>query len=189
MESAISTVLTKLGININDKNFEDTPTRVSKSFKEMILSPNEIQKEMDKIFSKAFPTDYAGIVFVSDIISHSVCPHHLLPVEYNSTIAYIPGEKLKKVIGLSKIIRLSQLLAKQAILQETYTQQIANAFTKIVQSKGTAVVVKGLHNCIRCRGVKSLSPVITSVMEGAFMDSPATREEFFQLLAYSRGVK
>jgi GTP cyclohydrolase I len=187
MESAISSLLANLVINPRDENFKDTPERVARAFKEMILSSLEIETGLDEIFSKAFPTDYTGIIFVSDITSHSVCPHHLLPVEYNSTVAYIPGNELNKVIGLSKIIRLVQLLAKQAILQETYTQQISNAFMKIIKAKGVAVVVKGLHNCIRCRGVKSLSPVITSVMDGAFMDSPSTREEFFQLLAHSRG--
>jgi GTP cyclohydrolase I len=186
MELAITSMLAKLGINLKDPNFRDTPERVRKAFDEMILSPQKIQEGLDQIFSKAFPTDYSGIIFVSDIISHSICPHHLLPVEYDSTIAYIPGEELNKVIGLSKIIRLAQLLSKQAILQETYTQQIANAFIKIIKAKGVAVVVKGIHNCIRCRGVKSLSPVITSVMAGAFMDSASTREEFFQLLAHSR---
>jgi GTP cyclohydrolase I len=163
MESAISSLLANLVINPRDENFKDTPERVARAFKEMILSSLEIETGLDEIFSKAFPTDYTGIIFVSDITSHSVCPHHLLPVEYNSTVAYIPGNELNKVIGLSKIIRLVQLLAKQAILQETYTQQISNAF------------------------MKSLSPVITSVMDGAFMDSPSTREEFFQLLAHSRG--
>mgnify|MGYP001184889826 CR=1 FL=1 len=186
MESAISSMLAKLGMNLTDPNFKDTPKRIKKVFNEMLLSPVEIQDELDRIFSKAFPTDYTGIVFVSDITSHSICPHHFLPVEYDSTVAYIPGDELNKVIGLSKIIRLVQLLSKQAILQETYTQQIANAFTKIIKAKGVAVVVKGIHNCIRCRGVKSLSPVITSVMEGAFMDSSSTREEFFQFLMYSK---
>jgi len=182
MESATSAILAKLGINLKDENFKGTPERVAKTFREMVLSPQEIQRGLNQIFSKAFPTSYTGIIFVSDIISHSICPHHLLPVEYDSTIAYIPGE-LNKVIGLSKIIRLAQLLSKQAILQEDYTQQISSAFTG---AKGVAVVVKGIHNCIRCRGVRSLSPVITSVMEGAFMDSISTREEFFQLLAHSR---
>ena len=173
-------------IDTSDPNFKDTPERVMKAFNEMVFPKEQIQDELDKIFSKAFPTDYTGIIFVSDIISHSICPHHLLPVEYDSTIAYIPGKELNKVIGLSKIIRLAQLLSKQEILQEDYTQQVASAFTKIIKAKGVAVVVKGIHNCIRCRGVRSLSPVITSVMEGAFMDSPSTREEFFQLLAYSK---
>ena len=187
METAISHLLANLEIDPRDENFKGTPERVAKAFKEMILSPFAIQEELDNIFSKAFPTNYSGIIFVSDIISHSICPHHLLPVEYDSTVAYIPGEDLNKVIGLSKIIRLVQLLAKQAILQETYTQQIADSFTNIIKVKGVAVVVKGIHNCIRCRGVRSLSPVITSVMAGAFMDSSSTREEFFQLLAHSRG--
>ena len=186
MEETISTMLKQLGIDLTDPNFKGTPKRIKKVFREMLLSPIEIHDELDRIFSKAFPTNYTGIVFVSDITSHSICPHHFLPIEYDSTVAYIPGDELNKVIGLSKIIRLVQLLSKQAILQETYTQQIASAFTTIIKAKGVAIVVKGVHNCIRCRGVKSLSPVITSVMEGAFMDSPSTREEFFQLLAHSR---
>lgn len=177
-------------VDTSDPNFKDTPERVAKAFNEMILPKEQIRDEIKKILSKAFPTDYSGMIFVSDIISHSICPHHLLPVEYDSTIAYIPYQldnSKYQVIGLSKIIRIAQLLSKQAILQETYTLEVARIFYSELGAKGVAVVVKGIHNCIRCRGVRSLSPVITSVMEGAFMDNASTRQEFFQLLAHSRG--
>ena len=87
MEETISTMLKQLGIDLTDPNFKDTPKRIKKVFNEMLLSPIEIQDELDRIFSKAFPTDYTGIVFVSDITSHSICPHHFLAVECDSTVA------------------------------------------------------------------------------------------------------
>lgn len=190
MEKGVERILAGVSIKTSEPNFIDTPARVAKMFKEMILPQHEIQEELNKIFSKAFPSKYRGMVLISDIISHSMCPHHLLPVEYNSTIAYIPRESdefLKsKVIGLSKVIRVAQLLAKQAILQEDYTQEIADVFQMELLPKGVAVIVKGIHNCIRCRGVKSLSPVVTSVLIGAFMEDAKTREELFSLLSFSK---
>ena len=85
------------------------------------------QEDIDSIVSTSFPSDYDGIIVQRDIKCYSMCPHHLLPVEYNINIAYIPN---KKMLGISKLTRIVELLAKAPKLQEQYTYDIINVLKK-----------------------------------------------------------
>ena len=193
MDKLIAEALfTKLNLDSDDPNLKDTPERVKRLFSELFI-PKEHAKEIIKnIFDKIFPTTYSGIVMVSNIIVYSVCPHHLLPVEYEIDIAYIPGSGMMPyiesyAIGLSKLERIADTLSNQLILQETLTDEIADTLMKGLNAKGVAVILKGIHLCMRMRGIKSKRSVaITSTMRGAFKDHPATRQEFFELLNHSR---
>ena len=177
----------KLGLDSEDPNLVGTPERIKRMFSELFI-PEEAAKEIIKsIMERVFPTSYDGIVMVSNINTYSFCPHHLLPVEYEIDIAYIPGIIESKVLGLSKLERIADTLSNNLILQETLTDNIADALIDGLMPKGVAVILKGIHLCMRMRGIKSKKTIaLTSTMRGAFRDHASTRQEFFELLSHSR---
>jgi GTP cyclohydrolase I len=174
---SVDQILEALGLPTDDENFRDTPNRVSRYFLELCeahLYPERVKS----ILKVGFPSEYDGMIVVPDVYVVSLCPHHLLPVEALISFAYIPGEF---VVGLSKIPRFLQFLARQPILQEDLTQRIVSTFEEYVKPKGVAVIVNGSHSCVRVRGIQSDSPTITSSLSGPFMKDPATRAEFLSL--------
>ncbi len=181
-ENAWDSILESLNLNPYDANFVDTPQRVAKMYHEIFagLKPDVIE-ELDIHLSKTFPCTYDGMVIVKGTEVWSMCPHHFLPVRYSVDIAYLPSQS---VLGVSKIPRVAELLAKRPVLQEQYTQDIVDFLERSLQPKGVAVLVKGMHLCMVMRGIKSRnSEVITSAMTGAFKDNLISKDEFLQLVA------
>ncbi|HPL95039.1 MAG TPA: GTP cyclohydrolase I FolE [Paludibacteraceae bacterium] len=167
----------EFGLDLTDENFTDTPKRVARAYYEMCCGIN-CQEDIDSIVSTSFPSDYDGIIVQRDIKCYSMCPHHLLPVEYNINIAYIPN---KKMLGISKLTRIVELLAKAPKLQEQYTYDIINVFKKM-ECKGAMVQVSGYHLCMGARGVKMPNArTITSSLFGAF-EKQEVRNEFQMML-------
>ncbi len=175
----------QFGLDINDENFRDTPRRISRSYWEIFEGIENTEERVKEILSTAFPSgEYESIIFCPDIVTFSMCPHHLLPVEYSTCVGYIPS-KTGKVLGASKLARLVDLLAKRPVLQEKLTTDIAEHLDSI-NPEGVGVVVSGVHYCMRMRGVKKMTSFQTSAMKGVFMSDPKTRKEFFDLLALSK---
>jgi GTP cyclohydrolase I len=113
------------------------------------------------------------------------CEHHLLPFFGKAHIAYMPSQK---IVGLSKIPRLVEMFSRRLQVQERLTTQIAHTINDVLQPRGVAVVIEGLHLCMLMRGVeKQNSKAVTSAMLGAFRDRPETRAEFMELIK-SRGT-
>lgn len=109
-----------------------------------------------------------------------VCPHHLLPVIYRISLAYIPTDK---VLGLSKLSRLARLIARGPRLQEDLTHELADILFKDLNSHGSAVYIEGLHMCMAARGVQAHEArLVTSGVRGVFLEQEATREEFIKLV-------
>jgi GTP cyclohydrolase I len=174
-------ILLILGVDLDHPDFKETPLRVARCFKEMFEGYGR-EGEVEEILEKWFPTDNDEMV-VTRLETHSLCPHHLLPVEYDIVFGYLPKGR---AIGLSKVVRICELLAKKPILQENLTTQITSLFSKHLHPKGCAVMVSGRHSCMRIRGVKAdNSEVMTSSLIGAFHEGPA-RSEFFQLAKLSK---
>jgi len=116
-----------------------------------------------------------GIRFVS------VCEHHLLPVEGTVAVAYIPDGK--RVVGLSKIPRLVDALARRPHLQERMTAQIADSIVAALDPLGAAAVVRARHACMTCRGARQWdAEMVTSCVRGAFREQPAARAELLALI-------
>jgi len=173
--------MTALGIDWkNDPNSSDTPMRVAKAFindlaQGCYTAPPKITAfdNLDK---------YDGIVFQGNIDVKSFCSHHHLPFIGYAHVAYIPSEN-GKVIGLSKLNRIVEYFARRPQVQENLTMQIAHYLNEIcVGNKGVAVVVGANHMCACVRGVRHDSTMMTSKMSGAFMDDPATRNEFYRFV-------
>lgn len=175
VESSIRTLLVGMGIDwVQDPNFKETPKRVAKAYKELNRG---LYEEEPKI--KIFPTTYKGMVFFKSIKAIGLCPHHLLPIEMDISFAYLPK---KNALGLSKVSRIVKYLCSRPVLQEDLTRDIVGHFTKLLKPLGVAVVIRGIHGCMKFRGIKEATVVKTSEMTGSFLTQSETREEFFNLI-------
>ena len=115
------------------------------------------------------------------------CEHHILPFIGKCHVAYMPR---RKIVGLSKIPRLVEMYSRRLQVQERLTTQIANTLNEVLQPRGVAVVMEGIHLCMLMRGVeKQNSKAVTSAMLGAFRDRPETRAEFMELIKAGRGLQ
>lgn len=173
-------VLDGLRMDISDDNFKGTPERVLRMYYELLQGCGKnSEKEIDNLFSSSFPSTYNGIILSKNIICFSMCPHHLLPVEYTVDIGYIPQ---KNMLGVSKISRLVNILARRLVLQETFTKDIITRLTKSLEVKGAMVVVTGKHMCMRMRGIEQEgSAIVTSSIGGIFETDLKARQEFLNL--------
>lgn len=174
-------ILTCLGEDVeNDPNLKDTPIRAARSLFEMCQGSYETPDAVEIVMRASFPTDYDEMVAVRNVEAISLCPHHLLPIQYSATVAYIP-EKNGKVIGLSKLPRLVQLLAARLILQEDLAVDICATLDSYLHPEGVGVCLIGEHGCMQCRGIKMRSSdTVTTKLLGCFK-LQAAKEEF---LAY-----
>jgi len=171
----------EMGLDISDPNFTDTPQRVAKVFRELLSGEKDTNKQVDEILKKRFPsTGYRGIIFSPNILTYSLCPHHLLPVKYTTALGYIPSDS-GYVLGASKLARIVEVLSHRAVLQERLTTDIVS-YLDAIQPKGVAVVISGEHFCMRARGVKQQATLETSAVTGVFKTIPEARKEFFDLL-------
>jgi len=171
-------ILNGLGLDLNDANFKETPDRILRSYYEIFEGIDNDEK-IEKILSTSFPTKYDGMIIENPIRCYSMCPHHFLPVIYDVSIGYIP---IKGGLGLSKLPRLVQHLAKAPKLQEDFTKEIVDVFNKKIKPKGVIVIVQGEHLCMHMRGIrKPECSTITSSFHGCFKDGKV-RSEFLSLV-------
>jgi GTP cyclohydrolase I len=170
----------EFGLDARGPNFIDTPERVARAYSEMFSGMMENGKAVKEILSKTFPSKSSEMVTVGPIRVWSVCPHHLLGVDLKVWVAYIPN---KKVLGLSKLARLAEIVAKKPALQEDTTIEIAQLLQKGLKPKGAACYIRGRHLCMEMRGVKKEALTTTTSLQGVFF-KPEVRAEF---LAAVRG--
>lgn len=178
MEELIKQLLILLGENPNREGLQKTPKRVEESLK-FLTSGYEV--DVEDIFKEAiFVEEYDEMVLVKDIDFYSLCEHHLLPFYGKCHIAYIPD---KKIVGLSKLVRLIKVFSSRLQIQERLTTQIAHAIREHLSPLGVGVVIEAYHLCMMMRGVeKQNSQIITSSMLGIFRQKQSTRLEFMSLL-------
>jgi GTP cyclohydrolase I len=182
IERLIYDFLKELGEDPTREGLERTPARVAKAYE--YLTSGYQQRVEDVLNDALFTEEYDEMVVVKDIDYFSLCEHHLLPFFGRAHIAYMPS---RKIVGLSKIPRLVEMFSRRLQVQERLTTQIAHTIDEVLQPRGVAVVVEGLHLCMLMRGVeKQNSKAVTSAMLGAFRDRPETRAEFMELIK-SRG--
>ena len=173
-----------LGLDMSDPNFHETPDRVARAYVEMLYGLFESYK-VDDILRQAFPVGgYDGIVLAGPFETYSMCPHHFLPVTYQMFVGYIPRLG-GRYLGISKLVRVSEILAKRPVLQEQLGSDICDALSSL-KPQGIAVVIKGLHLCMMCRGVRKNTPITTSCIKGCFDKEPAARQELFDLMKMAR---
>ena len=163
-----------------DDNFRETAERAAKAAQEMVRPVAEIEQEIDDLLTKTFPARYDQMVISKHNICFGLCPHHLLPVIYRVSAAYIPKDR---VVGISKLSRLIRLLARRPVLQEDLTHELAELLHRRLDSRGAAVYCEGLHMCMAARGVEAHEArLVTSAVRGVFADQHSTRQEFLDLV-------
>ena len=178
---AVLEILIAVGENPEREGLRETPDRVARMYAEVFQG---LHQDPRIHLTKTFTQKYDEILLIRDIRMVSFCEHHLLPVVGKAHVAYIPNGK---VIGLSKIPRVLDVLAKRPQMQERLTEELADLLMKELDAKGVAVVIEGSHSCMTIRGVsKSESSFVTSAMRGVFKERLATRSEVMSLIFGSR---
>ncbi len=182
IENAIRVVLEAIGEDPDREGLQRTPIRVAQMYSELLAGYRTDPIEM--VNDAIFEVTYDEMVIVRDIEFYSLCEHHMLPFLGRAHVAYIPKGK---VIGLSKIPRIVDLYARRLQIQERMTRQIADFLYELLNPRGVAVVLEGIHMCAMMRGVrKHDARMTTSAMHGLFRSQLATRQEFLDNI--SRGA-
>ena len=177
-ESSFEKILKSLGNKIDKDGTKDTPKRVAKAYEELLSGYTTDIKET--INNALFDVNFDEIIIVKNIKFYSLCEHHMWPFFGKIDIGYLPSEK---IIGLSKIPRITRIFARRLQVQERLTEQIGEAIFNNTQALGAGVVVKAQHMCSSMRGVNlPETEMITSSLFGTFKSDNATRKEFFDLI-------
>jgi len=166
----IRQLLIELGENPDREGLRETPDRVADMYAE-IFSGYSLDSELDVTFNEE-----SDMIIVREIQFYSMCEHHILPFFGKAHIAYIPDGK---VFGISKLVRLVEKYAKRLQIQERMTNQIADELADKV--KGVLVVIEGDHMCMRMRGVKNNSKILTIAYRGEFK-SKELREQAISII-------
>jgi len=171
-------ILKELGEDPDREGLRKSPDRVEKALR---FLTSGYEKDPAKVLNGAlFTEEYNEMVLVKDIDVFSLCEHHLLPFFGKAHVAYIPD---KKIVGLSKIVRLVEIYARRLQVQERLTGEIAQTIEAQLEPQGVAVVIEAQHLCMQMRGVeKQNSVAITSAMLGQFRENAKTRSEFLGLI-------
>lgn len=181
-EKAISDLLVAFGQDLQDENITETPKRVAKYWAELLEGEKYTNEEIIKMFDKQFslPTSN-NMVVVGDIPIFSHCCHHLaLMFNMKAHIAYIPKDK---VIGLSKVARIADMVAKRLQLQERICEDIAYIMKSILKTDNVAVVIEGEHGCVAARGIKKIGSLTrTEVLDGQFKTDSVLINRFYSLI-------
>ncbi|WP_027891374.1 GTP cyclohydrolase I FolE [Calidithermus chliarophilus] len=155
-----------------------TPDRMAKAWAFLTKGYRESLEEI--VNGAVFEAEGSEMVVIKGIEYYSMCEHHLLPFFGKVHIGYIPR---KKILGLSKFGRITDMFARRLQVQERLSVQIAQAIWDLLEPVGVGVVVEGQHMCMMMRGVeKQHSSTTSSAMLGNFREDAKTRDEFLSLL-------
>lgn len=176
-------IMNALGLDLKDDSLADTPARVAKMYVNEIfwgLKPENFPK-CTVIENKM---KYDEMVLERDITMISNCEHHFVTIDGKAHVAYIPKDK---VLGLSKINRIVEYFARRPQVQERIAEQIFHALSFILDTQDVAVVVEGVHYCVKQRGVEDHSSfTVTTKLGGCFKNEPECRAEFMSLVRGNR---
>lgn len=182
IQEAVKMILEALGDDVSREGLVETPKRVAKMYKEVFEGMQYTNAEIAGMFNKCFEdTSFGDLVTVSDIPIFSYCEHHLA-LMYNMKVhvGYIPNGK---VIGLSKIARIADMVGKRLQLQERIGTDIAEVLNMILDTEDIIVVIEGEHSCMTARGIKKPGcKTRTSAIRGAFANDSNLRKEFYDLV-------
>lgn len=177
IEAAVREILIAVGENPDREGLHETPARVARMYAEMFSG---LRTDPGRHLERVFTEKYDEIVLVRDISFCSMCEHHLLPFTGTAHIAYLPSGK---VVGLSKLARVVEEVARRPQVQERLTEHVADLVMRRLDARGVAVVVQATHSCMTIRGVKKPGSLcITSAMRGVFRDDASSRAEVLNLI-------
>lgn len=177
VERAVREILLAVGEDPDREGLLETPARVARMYAEMFSGLHDDPRVH---MQKAFTEKYDEIVLVRDIAFNSICEHHLLPFMGKAHIGYMPQGR---VVGLSKLARVVEVVSRRPQVQERMTETIADLIIDELGARGAAVVVEASHTCMTIRGVrKPGSLCVTSAMKGIFRSNLSSRSEVMALI-------
>jgi GTP cyclohydrolase I len=177
IEAAVREILLAIGEDPEREGLLETPKRVARMYEELFSG---LRKDPAGVLRKTFTEKYDEMVVVKDIGFESMCEHHLLPFFGKAHIAYLPNGK---IVGLSKLARIVEIISRRPQVQERMTQELADLVMEELDARGAGVVVEASHTCMAIRGVRKADSVCaTSAMRGVFQSNLSTRSEFMALI-------
>jgi GTP cyclohydrolase I len=177
IERAVREILAAVGEDPNREGLRETPGRVARMYAELFSG---LHDDPRRHLRKFFTEKYDEMVLVRDISFNSMCEHHMLPFSGVAHIGYIPNGK---VVGLSKLARVVEVVSHRPQVQERMTEDIANLLIEELDVKGVAVVIEATHTCMTIRGVRKPGSVcVTSAMKGIFRSNLSSRSEVMTLI-------
>jgi GTP cyclohydrolase I len=177
LERAVREILAAVGEDPDREGLRETPARVARMYRELFSG---LHADPGVHLQKFFTEKYDEMVLVKDIAFNSMCEHHLLPFIGKAHIGYIPSGK---VVGLSKLARVVEVISHRPQVQERMTEEIANLLISELGVKGVAVVIEATHSCMTIRGVRKPESVcVTSAMKGTFRSNLSSRSEVMTLI-------
>ena len=174
---AIRELLIAIGEDPERVGLHDTPSRVAKAYR-TLFSGYEVDPVA--VLDPLPGESSSGLIMVRNISFTAMCEHHMLPFTGVAHIGYIPNGK---VVGLSKLARVVEVVSHRPQVQERMTEEIANLLIEELEVKGVAVVIEATHSCMTIRGVRKPGSVcVTSAMKGMFRSSLSSRSEVMTLI-------
>jgi GTP cyclohydrolase I len=171
--AAVREILLAVGENPDREGLRETPERVARMYEEMFSG---LRKDPAVVLRKTFTQKYDEMVLVKNIGFESMCEHHLLPFLGKAHIAYVPNGR---IVGLSKLARIVEVLSRRPQVQERMNEELADLVMQELDARGVGVVLEATHTCMAIRGIRKADSVCTtSALRGVFLTNQSTRTEF-----------
>ena len=184
-EGLIRELLAAIGEDPQRPGLVETPRRVADMYAELFEG---FDTDPGEHLMVTFEEGHDEMVMVRDIPFASLCEHHLVPFTGLAHVAYLPGPE-GRITGLSKMARLVEGYARRLQVQERMTTQIVEAMERVMQPRGSIVVIEAEHFCMSMRGVKKPgATTVTSAVRGVFRDDAAYRSEALQYIHQRRST-
>ena len=181
IQHAITEIIGAIGEDAQREGLDGTPRRVAEMYADIFSGVGVDPAEELQV---GYELGHREMVVVRDIAFYSMCEHHLMPFVGQADVAYIPSDR---VVGLSKIARLVDILSRRPQIQERFTCLIADYIEDVLEPRGVAARVEAEHMCMTMRGIKKPGSVmVTTVTRGIFRSNDATRAEFFSVIGSRR---
>ncbi|CAN5477788.1 GTP cyclohydrolase I FolE [soil metagenome] len=181
IRAAVREILLAVGEDPDREGLVETPDRVARMYAEVFSG---LHRDPREHLQKKFTQKYDEMVIERDIRFESMCEHHLLPFYGWAHVAYLPNGK---IVGLSKIARVVEVLARKPQVQERMTEDLADLFMSELDPRGVGVILEASHSCMTIRGIRKPDSIcVTSAMRGAFRDNSSTRAEMMALVRGTR---
>jgi GTP cyclohydrolase I len=183
IRAAVREILLAVGEDPDRDGLLETPARVARMYAEVFSG---LEADARIHLQKTFDVDHEEMVLQKDIEFASFCEHHLLPFTGRAHIAYVPSGR---VVGLSKLARVVEVVSRKPQVQERLTQEIADLLQEELNPRGVLVVVEASHSCMTIRGVRKPGSVcLTSAARGIYQTNSSARAEVMGLINSPRTV-
>lgn len=183
IEEGVRLILKGIGEDLGREGLIRTPQRVAEMYEELFSG---VSKDPAEELKPVFDENHDEMIIVKDIPFYSVCEHHMVPFVGRAHIAYVPN-KSGKIVGLSKLTRVLEIVSRRLQVQERLTTMVADAIMEKLEPRGAMVIVEAEHLCMSIRGVKKPNTItVTSAVRGLFRQNPASRAEAMALIKSER---